>query len=743
MTGRGRSALLGAGLCVVTLACRPRQVTPPPQAAALTTRDAASWLDRPLTPSAQRWVDATLARLSLERKAAQLVFVRAPGYYQNPRTTEARALRELVEGLGVGGVIVFDCEVDALPRLLNGLQRGADVPLLVAADLERGLAFRVRRGVVPLPYAMAVGATYSEDAARTTGEITAREARALGIHWGFAPVADVNNNPANPVINIRSYGEDPEWVARLTAAFVRGARSGGLLTTVKHFPGHGDTAVDTHLALATVGADRARLDAVELLPFRRAIEAHVDAVMLGHVAVPALDAQGTPASLSQPITTGLLRGTLGFGGLIVTDALEMEGVRPAWTGEAALRAVRAGADLVLMPTDARVATQALVRAVREGQLTVAQIDSALRRLLEAKARLGLHEQRLVDPDALGASVGRPEDTARALDIARASLTVVRNQDGLLPLHAEEPLRVLHVVLASDVGNNAIQGALDDELTARRVPFETRTLGPEAAPAQVDALVAAAEQATHVVASVFVQVRARKGTTDMLPAHVEALRRLAGSGRPLVVLSFGSPYLLLQAPELRTYVCAYGAAESSQRAAIGLLFGEFAAHGRLPVSLPGLHALGEGVAVPARSRGWIPATRPEEAGFRSEGLRDDLENSFSRRIGDDSLPVEQCFDHDRRVGDRAAVHLDDFLLEGLLHNARELHGRVDPRCRRREHLDDDDRVGDLPAVVGRLRQRRDERIRLEQLTLGYAKTWTFRSREIRYPRALNGCSQHNG
>lgn len=634
---RPSRALLGlcAGLCLAS-ACRPRQVAPPPQAAASTARAATSPLDRPLTARGQRWVEATLARLSLERKAAQLVFVRAPGYYQNPRTSEARALRELVEGLGVGGVIVFDCEVEALPRLLNGLQRAADLPLLVAADLERGLAFRVRRGVVPLPYAMAVGATYSEEAARTTGEITAREARALGIHWGFAPVADVNNNPANPVINIRSYGEDPEWVARLTAAFVRGARGGGLLTTVKHFPGHGDTAIDTHLALATVGADRARLDAVELLPFRRAIEARVDAVMLGHVAVPALDAQGTPASLSQPITTGLLRGGLGFGGLIVTDALEMEGVRPAWTGEAAVRAVQAGADLVLMPSDARVATQALVRAVHEGQLTVAQIDSALRRLLEAKARLGLHEQRLVDADALGASVGRPEDTARALDIARASLTVVRNQDGVLPLHAEDPLRVLHIVLASDVGNSAIQGILEDELAARRVPFETRTLGPEPSAAQIDALAAAVGQASHVVASVFVQVRSRKGTTDMVAPHVEVLRRLSASGRPVIVLAFGSPYLLAQVPELRTYVCAYGAAESSQRAAIGLLFGEFAARGRLPVTLPGLHALGDGLQVPARSHGWSVATSPEEAGFRADGLRD-VDALLERFVAERAFP----------------------------------------------------------------------------------------------------------
>ena len=230
-----------------------------------------------------------------------MIGVRVAGLPRNPASAAAQRLLEQVRVLKVGTLVVFDSEVGSLPRLLNELQGAADVPLLVSADMERGLAFRIRRGVVPLPFAMALGATRSPDAARFAGEVAAREGRALGIHWAFAPVADVNNNPANPVINVRSFGEDPELVAQLVGAFVKGAKSGGLLTTAKHFPGHGDTAVDSHLQVASVAADRARLDAVELLPFRRAVEAGVDWVMMGHIAVHALDPSDTPATLSLPI----------------------------------------------------------------------------------------------------------------------------------------------------------------------------------------------------------------------------------------------------------------------------------------------------------------------------------------------------------------------------------------------------------------------------------------------------------
>ncbi|MCB1036317.1 MAG: beta-N-acetylglucosaminidase, partial [Acidobacteria bacterium] len=262
-------------------------------------------LPEELSRSARRWVSSTLAEMTLAEKAAQMIMVRAYGRYENPRSEAYRELAAAVEELGVGGVVLFESEVESIPRLLNELQGKARIPLLVAADMERGMAFRVRRGVVPIPYAMAIGASRSKEAANFAGEVTAREGRALGVHWAFAPVADVNNNPENPVINVRSFGEDPELVARMTRAFIEGARHGGILTTAKHFPGHGDTAVDSHHALPTVNVDRERLEAVELPPFRRALGAGVDAVMLGHVAVPAVDPSGAPATLSPLLATEL------------------------------------------------------------------------------------------------------------------------------------------------------------------------------------------------------------------------------------------------------------------------------------------------------------------------------------------------------------------------------------------------------------------------------------------------------
>ena len=591
-------------LTLASLACRPPSPTQrPPQP--------------PTPPPSYPWAKATLARLSLPEKVGQLIGIRATGLPRHPSSPAAVRLRELVQKLKVGTVVVFESEVGTLPRLLNELQQSADLPLLVAADMERGIAFRVRRGVVPLPFAMAIGATRSEEAARFSGEVAAREGRALGIHWAFAPVADVNNNPANPVINIRSFGEDPELVSRLVAAFVRGAREGGLLTTAKHFPGHGDTAVDTHLQLARVGADRARLDAVELKPFRSAVEAGVDWVMMGHIAAPALDPTDAPATLSEPITDAL-RGQLGFRGLVVTDGMDMAGVRPAWTGEAAVRAVRAGADMILLPPEPEVAVQSLLRAVQEGQLTVERIEASVLRILETKERLGLHRSRLVDPDAATKSLARPEDLARAADIARESITVVRNEGGVLPLRAEDPLRILHLVLSSDARNVLIQGIPEEELEGRRVPAETVNLGPEVSEETAAAMVEKARAATHVLASCFVRVAGSKGTADMSPSHARLLEAIAASGRPLIVLSFGSPYLLRQFPEVPVYLAAYGGAESSQRAAFAALFGEYAVRGKLPVTLPGLYAYGHGIEIPRREM-TLRRAAPEDAGFRPGGL----------------------------------------------------------------------------------------------------------------------------
>lgn len=570
-------------------------------------------------PPPSAWARKTLSRLTLEEKAAQLIGVRAYGTYRHARTKDARRLRDDVARLKVGCIVVFESEVEALPRLLNDLQSSADVPLLVAADVERGVSMRIRRGVVPLPTAMAFGAAGSEEAARFAGEVTAREARALGIHWGFAPVADVNNNPDNPIINTRSFGEDPQKVADLVAAFLQGARSGGLLTTVKHFPGHGDTAIDSHLQLASIPGDRSRLERVELLPFRRAIETGVDAIMLGHIASLALDPSGAPASLSKPVVTGLLRGEMGYRGLIVTDALDMAGVRAAWTGEAAVRAIGAGADMILLPPEPEVAIAAIVRAVKEGQILESRLDESVLRVLAVKDKAGLAKERIVDIAQVSESVGMPEDVARAEEIARRSITIVRNDRGVLPLHADQPLKILHLVMSSDTRNEAIQGIVEDELAGREIPTDTFTLGPEVSVENAQKILAAVQEHTHVLVSAFVKVMATKGTAAMSVSHARLIERLLIDQRPVVIVSYGSPYLLRQFPQTPAYIAAYGAAESSQRAAVAALFGEYPVGGKLPVTLPGLYDRGQGVVAP-RYDMTLARRRPEEAGFAPDAMQ---------------------------------------------------------------------------------------------------------------------------
>jgi beta-N-acetylhexosaminidase len=550
-------------------------------------------------PSPSAWARETLSKMSLAEKAGQMIGGRASGLPRHPRSSAKRELLDQICTLGLGSMVVFESELASLPREIEAMQAVAKVPLLIAADMERGLAFRVRRGAVPLPYAMAIGATRSEEAARFAGEVTAREGRAVGIHWALAPVADVNNNPANPIINIRSFGEDPALVAGMTSAFVQGVRAGGLLSTVKHFPGHGDTAVDSHLQLATINADRSRLEAVELKPFRSAVAAGVDAVMLGHIAVPAVDASGAPATLSAALAEDLLRRDLGFGGLIVTDALDMAGARAAWNGEAVVRAVAAGADVVLLPPEPRIAVQSIVRAVKEGQLTEARIDASVLRILEAKDRLGLVAARRAPAGPALDEVGRPEDVDRAFEIARRSITVVRNEGGVLPLRADEPIKVLHLVLSSEHRFEGIQGFPEEELARRRIPTVTVQLGPEVSEESTSAILARAQEATHVVASCFARVGSYRGTADMPDAHAKLLRALAVSGRPLVMISFGSPYLLRQVPEAQAFVCAYGWPESSQRAAMGAIFGEYPVSGKLPVTLPGFCNYGQGLDMPRR------------------------------------------------------------------------------------------------------------------------------------------------
>ncbi len=571
--------------------------------------DAGAFLGgRPVEPAlsaeARAWVEETLAGLSLRERVAQLVMVWMSGGYAPRDDEEFTRVESLVRDDAIGGIVISLGTPLGYAARLNRLQASADVPLLVGADFESGAGFRVSGvfalpnmlempGATVLPPAMALGAADDEDYAYSAGRVTGVEARALGVHITFSPVLDVNNNPANPIINTRSFGEDPERVAALGAAFIRGAHDAGLLATAKHFPGHGDTGTDSHVALPIIPGDRARLDSLELVPFRRAIAEGVDAVMTAHVAAPGiLGAGAPPATLSPYFMTDMLRDDLGFDGVLFTDALDMAAIADGYgASEAAIRSLEAGSDVLLMPREPLRAIAAVAGAVRSGRLTDERIEASARRVLELKARARLHEGAEVDPGAIPRLVGTQWHESFARGVAARSITLVRNEAGAVPLDRVESRSVLSVTFAGT--NDLAAGRVFNRELGRAVRVRRARIGFDTHPGVYDSLLRRARSVDAVVFSAYVRPGAARDSTD-LPEEVRSFfDRLDAAGRTSVLVSFGSPYLLTSVPEAKTYLIAWGGADASQEAAALALLGA-PVSGRLPISLPPRHALGDGL-----------------------------------------------------------------------------------------------------------------------------------------------------
>jgi beta-N-acetylhexosaminidase len=549
--------------------------------------------------AAQQW----LQHMTLRDKVAQLVIVTSFGEAPSSRSAAYRDFVRSVRDLKVGGMIVVNrvvggsvrnAEPYAMATFLNRMQRLAKVPLMVGGDFERGASMRVS-GTPKYPHLMAYGAARDLNLTRGLGLATAREARALGVHWVFAPVADVNNNPENPIINIRSFGENPTDVAAQVRAFIEGAHSDPahrVLTTVKHFPGHGDTAVDSHMGLAQLGADKTRMEAVELTPFREAIKAGVDSVMTAHMAVPAYEPDEIPATVSQKVLTGLLREQMSFGGLIVTDAMDMQGLTKQFPGgEAAVRALEAGADILLMPPNPEAAINAVIAAVKEGRLTEKRIHQSASRILSAKARVGLHKKKLVDLEQISDLIESADAEDQAQTAADKAVTLVRNNSNLLPL-TNPAGSCIWVLSESRYGQ---QG--------RRFAEEVRNRAPNARLQMFDSQVSSAEmdQAlqkvgacdAHVIAA-FVSVAAYRGNVGIGGQYPAFMEKLGASGTPVALISLGSPYLLRHFPDVAAYVATYSPAPTSEVAAAKAILGAIRMTGRLPVTIPGLAKYGDSV-----------------------------------------------------------------------------------------------------------------------------------------------------
>jgi beta-glucosidase-like glycosyl hydrolase/CubicO group peptidase (beta-lactamase class C family) len=546
--------------------------------------------------------------MTLDEKIAQLFVIRLDGVFQNADSPSYRETAALVEEFGAGGLIFGPGTPMTQIAMANDLQAKAERPLLVAQDTEWGVGMRIDEAT-SFPPAMALGATRDASHAYRVGYVTAREARALGVHQLYAPVADVNNNPKNPIINVRSFGESPSLVGTMASAFTRGAQRGGTLATVKHFPGHGDTDVDSHINLPVLRFDRGRLDTLELPPFRQALGAGAKSVMTGHLALPEIAVDSVPATLSRSLTHDLLREEFGFDGLVVTDALNMQAVtRTFGVGETAVRVLEAGADLVLMSTNPHAAHQAVRRAVTSGRLDTTEIDDSVRRLLRAKQELGLHEERQVALDTTRHRVDRRPHEVLSRTVARESLTLLANADSLLPLTPPEQYEALVVTLSDSeypgTGDTFIdrlrdQSAIED--------LDTRRLDPRSDSTDVNDHLADAADYDVVVVPSFLRVQAWSGSIGLSDMHHDFLEDLAEADTPVAFVAFGNPYAptdLSPAPD--AILAAYGSGDASQRAAAQALGGAAGTPGRLPVTIPGVAKKGDGESLaPVAPREGLP------------------------------------------------------------------------------------------------------------------------------------------
>lgn len=607
-----------AGLALVSLTGQPRTASG--------KQEAGSWK---LTPDDDRWVAATLKKMTLDEKVGQLIVSSFRAEYLSTDSDDYEALVKSIQDYKIGGFHVFGGTEPvpdvllaahygtvtlgqplAAASILNRLQAIAPYPLLVTADFETGAGFRLE-GATGFPRNMAFGAAGDERLAYEAGRITAVESRAIGVHVNFAPVVDVNNNPRNPVINTRSYGEDPERVGKLGASYIRGLQGAGMLATLKHFPGHGDTDVDSHLGLPIIKDPRESLEKTEFPPFKAGIAAGAGAIMTAHIEMPALDpTPATPTTLSAPIVTGVLRRDLGFGGLVYTDSMGMAGVTALYTpGEAAVRAIKAGNDIVLHSPDDGAAFAGIKAAVQSGEIPAAQLDASVERVLRAKAQAGLHRTRAVNLDALPNIVGGRAHQAVADDVSQRSITLVKDQKDNVPLKVARDAQILYLSILDSPGNWRIAApsrSFIPELKQRWRNVTSVELSERSTADEVELVRAMAPRYDAVVASVFVRASSGSGRMD-LPANMQNLLRTIArqtdqGGAPFVAVLFGNPYTATFLQDVPAILLTYDFYDRPERSAVRALAGEAPITGTLPIGLPGVAERGAGLM---RDRTGVP------------------------------------------------------------------------------------------------------------------------------------------
>ena len=586
----------------------------------------------PLSILVQQQAEDIMESMTLREKIAQLFIIRANGEFLADDNRRFLALKRDIEEYKVGGIIFFAGQNYNQAVLTNRLQSIAQIPLWIAQDMEYGAAMRVTDATRITP-AMGVAATGNPQWAFEKGRITAMEARAIGVHQIYAPVVDVNNNPANPVINVRSFSEDPAVVSEFANAFIRGVQSQGLVATAKHFPGHGDTGVDSHLALPVIRHSMERMDNIELIPFREAINAGVGSVMTAHIAFPNISEDPRrPATLDPFFMTELLQNQMGFNGLVVTDALEMAGIANHYApGEAAILALLAGADMILLSPDEMSAISHIENAVNSGRIPLELIENAVSKILYWKIDYGLFNRRHVDINRISSNIATRHTQMIADEIARESITVLRNRNNILPISPDRFPRITLIAVS-----NHTQGETGKELHSEMSRFhpnisffnyDSRTSSDE-----LDEMVRSARNANLVLVGSFLHL----ATGERLSFDSDQrafISRLQSLNKPFGLISFSSPYIVREVPEADIHMLAWSMAGSQPKAAASALFGASAVGGTLPISIPGFYTKGAGLNIPKTI---IRRDTPETVRMSTVSLLE-VDRIMNRAIEDSVFP----------------------------------------------------------------------------------------------------------
>lgn len=545
------------------------------------------------------WVQDKLNSMTLREKIAQMVISYSDGFAIDENSKEFNRIKNLLVNQKIGGLIFFKGNSVQEAELINKFQSLSEIPLLISQDFERGTGMRLEDGSI-FPNNMGLGATRNSDLIYKMGLQIAKECKAIGVHQNYAPVVDVNNNPNNPIINVRSFGEDPLLVSQMGASLIKGLQDGGIIATAKHFPGHGDTDIDTHNDLPVLNFDRERLRNVEIVPFKEAIDAGVKSVMTAHISFPAFENSAfVPASLSKNIVTGLLTEELGFKGLKITDALNMAGITKHFsTKEVALMCVNAGIDLILMPQGEVSTIDAIESAVVNNDITEEQITNSARKILEAKKWLGLDKDKMVDIKSVSSIVNSNESKALSQSIADESITLVKNLNSNIPF-GRKTIKGKETCLVISLNNGNEKANSDYFLETFQEKGKNYFSNFKSYDIKGDVnnseeIIEDAQDFTYIVIPVYAKVKMKTGTVGIPKSQLDLINRLISDGKSICVISFGNPYLLQGFKDVDGYICAYGDGISSINAVAKSLFGEIPFKGKLPITITKEYKFGDGL-----------------------------------------------------------------------------------------------------------------------------------------------------